>query len=97
MRVGVQELKARLSHYLDLVKAGECVTVTDHGRPVAELRAPTPLPDDLPPKLRRLIEEGHARLGGPMRDLPPPIPLLPGDSGKTMVEYVSEQRGDSLP
>ncbi len=97
MRVGVRELKARLSHYLDLVKAGECVTVTDRGKPVAELRAPAPLPDDLPPKLRRLIEEGHARLGGPVRRLPPPIPLLPGDNNKTMADYVSEQRGDQLP
>jgi prevent-host-death family protein len=34
---GVAELKARLSRYLESVKGGEEVTVTDRGRPVARL------------------------------------------------------------
>lgn len=38
--VGVRELKARLSHYLRDVQAGDVVLVTDRGRVVAELRAP---------------------------------------------------------
>jgi prevent-host-death family protein len=37
MSIGVAELKARLSAYLDKVKAGEEVLVTEHGRPVARL------------------------------------------------------------
>jgi antitoxin (DNA-binding transcriptional repressor) of toxin-antitoxin stability system len=37
--VGVRELKARLSHYLRDVQAGEVVLVTDRGRVIAELRA----------------------------------------------------------
>ena len=36
-RVGVAELKATLSTHLARVKAGETVTVTDHGRPIARL------------------------------------------------------------
>lgn len=35
--VGVRELKNRLSAHLDRVKAGEEITVTEHGRPVARL------------------------------------------------------------
>ena len=35
--VGVRELRQNLSRYLDRVKAGEALTVTEHGRPVAHL------------------------------------------------------------
>ena len=37
--VGVRELKNHLSSFLDRVKAGEEITVTEHGRPIARLRA----------------------------------------------------------
>jgi len=37
MKAGVAELKARLSRYLDQVRAGQEVLVTDRGRPVAKL------------------------------------------------------------
>jgi prevent-host-death family protein len=36
-RVGVRELRQNLSVYLDRVKAGETLDVTEHGRPVAQL------------------------------------------------------------
>lgn len=36
--VGVKQLKARLSEYLRLVKAGETILVTDRDEVVAELR-----------------------------------------------------------
>lgn len=51
MDVGVRELKARLSEYLDRVEKGETIRVTDRGKPKA-LLAPLPGP------LR--IEEGIA-------------------------------------
>jgi prevent-host-death family protein len=35
--VGVRELRDHLSAYLERVKAGELITVTEHGRPVATL------------------------------------------------------------
>ncbi len=37
MDVGIRELKARLSEYLGRVSAGEVITVTDRGRPVARI------------------------------------------------------------
>jgi len=37
MDVAVRELKARLSAYLQRAAAGESITVTDRGRPVATL------------------------------------------------------------
>lgn len=37
MQVGVRELKSRLSECLRRVRAGEHLTVTDRGRPIATL------------------------------------------------------------
>jgi prevent-host-death family protein len=37
MNVGVRELKARLSDYLDRAERGEIITVTERGRPKAVL------------------------------------------------------------
>jgi len=40
--VGVRELRDHLSRYLERVKAGEELIVTEHGRPIARLAAPRP-------------------------------------------------------
>lgn len=40
MDVAVRELKAKLSAYLQRAAAGETITVTDRGRPVAVLGPP---------------------------------------------------------
>lgn len=40
MDVGVRELKAKLSSFLQRAAAGEVITVTDRGRPVAMLGPP---------------------------------------------------------
>ena len=54
--VGVHELRQNLSVYLDRVKKGEALTVTEHGTAVAILR---PLPA-APTVLARLVAEGRA-------------------------------------
>jgi prevent-host-death family protein len=54
--VGVRELKARLSHYLDRAARGEVIRVTDRGRPRAILG---PLPGRL--RLEAGIAEGWVR------------------------------------
>lgn len=55
--VGVRELRDHLSRYLEQVKAGERVTVTEHGRPVAEI-----VRFGLSPTLQRLVAEGRVTL-----------------------------------
>lgn len=40
MDVGVRELKTKLSAFLERAAAGEVITVTDRGRPVATLGPP---------------------------------------------------------
>jgi len=54
--VGVRELRQNLSVYLDRVKKGEALTVTERGQGVAILR-PLPAERDV---LARLVAEGRA-------------------------------------
>jgi antitoxin (DNA-binding transcriptional repressor) of toxin-antitoxin stability system len=51
---GVRELKAKLSEYLRDVAGGETILVTDRGRVVAELRAPSTGAKDIDPEARRI-------------------------------------------
>jgi prevent-host-death family protein len=37
LNVGIRELKARLSGYLRLMKNGQTILITEHGRPVARI------------------------------------------------------------
>ncbi len=92
--VGSRELKTRLGQYLERVRAGETILVTDRGKPVAELR-PVPLADDaIEATLRRMEAEGvitRGRAGG----LTPfePIPLRPGTSVSDLVRADRDERG----
>ena len=53
MDVGIRELRAGLSRYVEQVKQGEEIVVTEHGRPVARL-----VPMNGERKIDRLIREG---------------------------------------
>jgi prevent-host-death family protein len=68
--VGVRELRQNLSVYLDRVKKGEALTVTEHGTAVAILR-PLPKATNV---LDRLVAEGRASAPSrSVRDLPRPL------------------------
>ena len=63
--VGVKTLKARLSEYLRLVRAGETVLVTDRDEVVAELRPAnrqSVVPPTLADRLQVLADQGQATL-----------------------------------
>lgn len=67
--VGIRALKQNASAVVAEAVAGETVTITDRGRPVAQLTA---LPTS---RLRQLVESGRARPArGRLSDLPPPAP-----------------------
>lgn len=71
-RVGVRELRQNLSVYLDRVKAGETLDVTEHGRPVAQLG---PRPTKPRSVLAQMIADGRvAPATLRPRDIPPPLP-----------------------
>src|SRR5581483_7589535 len=97
MRVGIRELKAHLSEYVERARKGEPVVVTQRGKPILRLE---PLVYDeafesIPPKLKRLIEEGKATYHGPIdvRDFQA-LPPLVGD--KTLSDLIIEERDESL-
>jgi prevent-host-death family protein len=58
----VSELKARLSEYLNQVKGGMEVLITDRGKPVARL-VPVSRNKDLKESLVRMEKQGLIRLG----------------------------------
>ena len=58
MRVGVRELRDRLSAYLDRARAGEQIEITDRGRPIAML---VPLPESRT-TIAELVAAGKLRL-----------------------------------
>jgi prevent-host-death family protein len=88
-QVGVRELRQNLSKYLDRIKRGERLEVTEHGRPVAVL-APLPVPRNA---LDRLIASG--RVMAPRGDL---LALLPpkGTSTRDVSRALDESREDRI-
>ena len=80
--IGVRELKARLSQVLKDVQRGETVLVTDRGRVVAELRAPTGSPRAETPVERAissLAASGSLRIAERTPDPYPASPLSAPD------------------
>ncbi|WP_224065545.1 type II toxin-antitoxin system prevent-host-death family antitoxin [Thermus thermophilus] len=59
--VGVRELKAHLSRYLRLVRAGSVLVVTERGKPLGRL---VPLSPDPLEALRGLAQVGVVRWSG---------------------------------
>ena len=96
--VGARELKTRLGTYLDRVRAGETILVTDRGKPVAELRPVGASEDPTEQALRKMEAEGlitrPKRRGG----LTPfvPIQLPPGVSASDAVSRDREERDDAV-
>jgi prevent-host-death family protein len=82
--VGVRELKNRIRAYLDSLKEGEEVVVTDRGKPVARL---VPI-DRSTDRLAELVAAGLVTPPRrPRSDLPPPI-----KTKGTVSDLVADQR-----
>lgn len=74
--VGVRELRQNLSVYLNRVKQGETLQVSEFGRVVALL---SPLPAEKLSPLERMVREGRAIAPkGSLKDRKPPLPAQPG-------------------
>ncbi len=90
-RVGVRELRQNLSVYLDRVKAGETLEVTEHGRPVARLG---PRPQKPISIIDQMIADGRATPATiDHRLLPPPLPS-PDPGGPTLTEVLLQMRDE---
>jgi prevent-host-death family protein len=81
---GVREVKNHLSAYLDRVRDGEEIVITDRGQPVARL---TSLDPDLD-RLQVLIDEGVIRPSTASRSLPARRARLKG----SIADLVADER-----
>ena len=92
--IGVRELRQYASTYLARVKAGEALTVTERGRPIARL---VPVREGEDDWQARWIAEGRMRPA----TLPPsswldlePLPLL-DESGVSALDILDDLRRDA--
>jgi len=92
-KVGLGELRNRLSHYVRLVRKGRVIQVTDRGEVIAELIPPR---TEARKGLEELARQGLVRLGLPndpkvYRRMPPlRKPLKPGE----LQRLIDEERGE---
>jgi prevent-host-death family protein len=84
MEAGVRELRDHLSHYLNVVRDGQEVIVTDHGKAVARL-----VPLDQPRALDRLIAEGLVTPAMIVKRSRKPLRVI---ATGTVSDLVAEQR-----
>ncbi len=77
LTVGVRELRNNLSTYLRRVKAGEVVTITEHGQEVGRIMPPEVSVEE---RMMQMVRSGQAEWNG--QKLKPRIPSVrnTGDS-----------------
>ncbi len=85
MDIGIRELKAKLSAYVQRAAAGEVITVTDRGRPVAILGPPLGVVD-----LRGAVEAGWVTPASRVGLRPVPRHRARG----SVLEVLAEDRGE---
>ncbi len=85
--VGVRELRARLSAYLQQVKAGATVIITEHGQPIGRI---VPLAGSPEKRMQALVEAGLVTWSG--RRLPPLAPIVRPRGEQSVAEILLEGR-----
>lgn len=92
--VGVRDLKARLSEYLDRIEAGETVVITRNGRPIGRL---VPEPKNVDERLEAMRRAGKIKWDGRKLGEYDPAPALHGKvSISDMVLREREERDAEL-
>jgi prevent-host-death family protein len=89
--VGVRHLRQNLSVYLRRVQAGEELTVTERGVPVARLAPLRPVTSPL----QQMIDAGLVRMPKGRLDFSE-LPRLPAIPGFSISQALEEQREDSV-
>jgi prevent-host-death family protein len=92
-RVGMRELKSRLSEYLRLVKAGQTVVITERGKVIGHI---TPAAPSIEERMQALVKAGFLEWNG--QKFKPHKPTVVNRSSKLASDLVSEGRDvDYLP
>jgi prevent-host-death family protein len=85
--VGIRAFKAHLSQYMQQVKDGESIVITEHGKPVGRI---LPVPVSLEERIERLRKAGLVEWSGKkLRRIKPPA-VNRGD--KLVSDIVVEMR-----
>lgn len=87
MRVGIRELKSRLSQLLALAQQGSVIEITSHDTPIARIIGIAPSTDR---GLRRLILTGSMSWNGGKPELGPLVEFAAG--GTSLSRMVIEDR-----
>lgn len=94
-KAGIAELKARLSKYLEQVKTGQEVLITEHGRPIAKI---VPLEGKVAEGRRErliragLLRPGKGRLRAVLLKAPEGDPRIGAEVLKALLEEREEGR-----
>ena len=94
--VGVRELRQHASKYLERVKQGESIEVTERGVPIAVIG---PVPVVKKSRVQELIDQGLMTPGrGDLAEIlaRPPISIDPNYDGPSLAQILDEQREDRL-
>lgn len=90
-KVGIRDLKAHLSSYLEKVQKGHTIIITSHGKPIANL---TPSKEELADRVKALQAAGLIAWNGKkLRDL---APVAVNRGKKLASDIVVEMRNESL-
>ncbi|MEW5828021.1 MAG: type II toxin-antitoxin system prevent-host-death family antitoxin [Chloroflexota bacterium] len=85
--IGIRDLKARLSSYLQKAQQGHTVIITSHGKPIARL---TPIRDDLMERVKALQAAGLISWSGKKPSVR--MPDVVNESNQLLSDLVIEMR-----
>ncbi len=87
MTVGIRELKTRLSSYLQQVKAGATLVITERGKPVGRI---VPIKPSVEAQVQELLQAGLVAWNG--SKLAPMAPVARTRGKRTVAELLLEDR-----
>lgn len=85
--VGIKKLKDHLSSYLKLVRQGQSITITDRGRPIAQI---IPKDTSVKDRMGQLLEAGVIEWNG--EQLPRIKPVIKNPGERLVSDIITEMR-----
>jgi len=85
--VGMLDLRKHLSRYLEKVKAGEVIEITEHGKPVGRI---IPAGQNLEDRIQVMQKAGLLRWNG--RKPRPVKPVAALEGGRSIAQLIVENR-----
>ena len=87
MTVDIRELKARLSNYVQQVKSGATLVITERGKPVGRI---VPLSPSVETRVQELVQAGLMAWSG--QKLAPMTPVARTQGRRTVADLLLEDR-----